>query len=124
MLNFKNHIDKIGIAGLILSHLCCLGVAAKISIFSALGVGFLINHAVLLPILIISLAISMLGIFTSYLKHRNVFPLALSVFSSVAILLSFFVIHIKILTYAGLFGLISASVYNHLCTRRCKSVGF
>ena len=54
-MNARDHIDKIGILGATFAALCCLGISAVLSIVSAIGLGFLIHDAVLLPLLIISL---------------------------------------------------------------------
>ena len=46
------HLDKLGVVGSLIAALCCLGVPTVLSIFTAIGLGFLINDAVLLPLLI------------------------------------------------------------------------
>ena len=112
MKNLKYHIDKIGIVGVVFSSLCCWGFPAVISLFSALGISFLIGDALFLPLVSIFLAISITGTFLSYLKHRNIYPLAISIISSIVMATFLFVIHIRILAYAGVSGLIISSVYN------------
>ena len=47
MANLKYHMDKAGILGVILSHLCCVSVGANMSFFAAIGAGFLMNNAVI-----------------------------------------------------------------------------
>lgn len=47
--------DKVGVVGTTVSALCCLGTPALVSVLSALGLGFLINDAVLVPLLLGSL---------------------------------------------------------------------
>lgn len=121
MANLKYHMDKAGILGVILSHLCCVGIGANISFFAAIGAGFLMSNAVRMPIVTISLIVSMLGIFISYLRHRNIFPFVISVISSVAILVFSFAMRLDILVYAGIAGLIGASGYNYLCLKRCTT---
>ncbi len=122
MANLKYHIDKACILGVVLSHLCCVSVGANMSFFAAIGAGFLMKNAVRVPVITISLVISMLGVFISYRKHRNIIPFVISVISSVVILLFSFAIYVDILVYAGLVGIIGASCYNYACFKRCTAL--
>jgi mercuric ion transport protein len=65
--------------------LCCLGVPAVIAALSAVGAGFLINDAVLIPLLIIALGITIAGSFLSFRQYRNLWPLGLTVVSSAVV---------------------------------------
>ena len=60
-MNARDHIDKIGILGATFAALCCLGISAVLSIVCAIGLGFVIHDAVLLPLLIISLFLVLWG---------------------------------------------------------------
>jgi hypothetical protein len=55
---WKKHTDKVGVFGSVFAALCCLGFPALLSILSAIGLGFLINDAVLLPLLIVFLLVT------------------------------------------------------------------
>lgn len=62
--------------------LCPICIPAIGAFLSAIGLGFLINEAVLKPVLLIFLAIALFGYFWSYLKeHQNILPLLLLAFS-------------------------------------------
>ena len=115
-------MDKAGILGVILSHLCCVGAGANMSLFAAIGAGFLMNNVVRIPIVTISLVVSMLGTFMSYVSHKNIIPFMISIISSVAILVFSFAMPVDILVYAGIFGLIGASVYNYFCFKKCTTL--
>ncbi len=123
MKKLKEHIDKVGIVGVILSHLCCIGLGAQVSLIAPVFSAFIMNHRVLFPFLLLSLVASNLGIFFSYLKHKNIFPVVISFISSVIILAFSFVIHIQILLYIGIGGLIGASVYNMAYSKKRCSMG-
>ena len=58
------HADKWGPIGSILATLCCLGVAPLLGALTALGLGFLINDLILLPLLLFFLG-SASGLFTA-----------------------------------------------------------
>jgi len=52
---WKRQVVKIGVAGSLFGSffagLCCLGLPALVAIFSAFGLGFLINNAIVQPLL-------------------------------------------------------------------------
>lgn len=120
MKKLKEHIDKAGIIGVIFSHLCCIGLGVRISFIAPAFSPFLMNHRILLPFLLLSLAASNLGIFFSYLKHKNIFPVVVSLISSVIIVVFSFIIHVEALLYTGLIGLIGASIYNMVYSKKSK----
>ena len=120
MFKLKYHIDKIGVLGSIFSTLCCLGFPAIISLLTAIGAGFLINDAILVPFLIISLVIAIIGIFISWLRHKKTFPFILAIISSVVIFVFLFVVYAKVLIYAGLIGLVVSSIFSSLCIKKCE----
>lgn len=49
------HADKWGPIGSIFAALCCLGFAPALAALSAVGLGFLINDLVLIPLLVLFL---------------------------------------------------------------------
>lgn len=89
---WKRNLDKIGVSGSIFATLCCLGTPAVLSIVSALGLGFLINDAVLLPLLILFLIITIRGLILGKYRHQKPHALILGATSSVALFLFIFVI--------------------------------
>ena len=119
-MNFKYNIDKVGIFGAVLCTSCCLGFSAVIGFLSAIGAGFLVKHDAAPPLLAISLTISFLGIFLSFLKHKNIYPLIITIASSMVLYVFLFIIHTKVLIYVGLSGLIISSVYNFSIIKKCR----
>ena len=61
-MTIPRNLDKIGVLGSVFTALCCLGLPALLTILSAVGLGFLINDAILLPLLVIFLAITVVGL--------------------------------------------------------------
>ena len=120
MKKLRDHADKAGIVGVIFSHLCCIGLGARVGLLAPAFSSFLMNNRFLLPFLLISLTASTLGIFFSYLRHRNILPLLISVISSVMIVVFSFVKHVEILFYMGLAGLIGASIYNMVYAKKIR----
>ncbi len=113
------HLDKLGIVGSLIAALCCLGVPAVLSIFAAIGLGFLINDAILLPLLALFVLITLIGLFSGYRSHRKKAALNLGLVSAVGMFLFLFIF--PPITYLGLAGLIAASVLNVWHQRTCEA---
>lgn len=110
---WKEHLDKLGVVGFFIAAACCLGLPAIVAVFAALALGFLINDAVLLPLLLLFfLGVTLFGLFQGYEKHRKPLPLAVGVVSALAALVFIFVAFSTLLAYAAIAGLVTASVVN------------
>ncbi len=115
----KAYFDKIGPLGTIFTALCCIGIPGLLAFLSAIGVGFLINDAILLPLLILFLAVSMTGLYYSFKVHKNRWALILGGISSIFIIFFIYGWFLKPMVYLGLAGLVGTSVWNVLLKRRC-----
>jgi mercuric ion transport protein len=116
-MNWKGHLDKIGVGGSFIAAACCLGLPAVLSILGALGFGFLIHDAILLPLLVAFLAMTVTGLWFGYRVHRKTGPLALAGISAVVLFVSIFVY--APIAYTAVGGLVAASVLNVMLRRRC-----
>lgn len=63
------HLDKAGLIGSVVTLACCLGFGPILVALSAVGAGFLINDAVLAPLLLGFLVIGGVGLGLSRRKH-------------------------------------------------------
>lgn len=72
---WKRHLDKIGVGGSVFTALCCLGFPAVLAILSAAGLGFLINDAILVPLLVLFLLASLWGLYLGRNHHGSPAPL-------------------------------------------------
>lgn len=106
------HLDKVGVGGSLFAALCCLGFSALLSILSAVGLGFLINDAILLPLLVVFLALALYGLYRGYQTHRKPGAVILGGASAVALLIFLLVFFSRPLTYLAIAGLVTASVLN------------
>jgi len=109
----KQYFSKIGPFGTLFSALCCFGTPVLIALLSALGLGFIINDAVLLPLLIFFLAINGWGLWSSFEKHHNRLPLVIHIISSVLLVVFIFVIYILPIAILGLIGVFSSSIWDY-----------
>ena len=115
---WQNQLDKLGVVGSFIAAACCLGLPAIVSIFAALGLGFLINDAVLLPLLLVFLTLTLFGLFQGYQRHKRVWPLVVGAVSALAAVVFIFVTFSEPLAYVAVVGLVAASLLNVIAQRR------
>jgi mercuric ion transport protein len=106
------YLDKVGVGGSLFAALCCLGFPALLSILSAVGLGFLINDAILLPLLVVFLALTLYGLYRGYQRHRKPGAVVLGGVSTAALLVFLLVFFSRPLAYLAIAGLVAASVLN------------
>ncbi len=63
--------------------MCCLGIAAAVSLASAVGATFLLRDETLRPLLAATIALSVLGSAFTYWRHRHPGPLVLTLAAGV-----------------------------------------
>ena len=121
---WKRQIDKIGAAGSLFGSffagLCCLGPPALMSILSAFGFGFLINNAILRPMLIVFLLLSVFGLVLGMRHHGSPWALIIGVLGAVTAYVFRYVFSNSLLAWLGIACLVIASLMNvFLRRRRC-----
>lgn len=109
---WKRHLDKIGVGGSVFAALCCLGFPALLSILSAIGLGFLINDAILLPLLIAFLLVSLGGLYLGVRHHGSWLAFMVGAVSAAATFIFIFVAFNSVGAGIGISGLIIASLLN------------
>jgi mercuric ion transport protein len=118
-MSWKEQLDKIGIVGSFVAAACCMGLPAVVSIVAALGLGFLIQDAVLRPLMLVFLAVTLIGLLLGFRIHRRLWPVAIALGSGVTAYVFTFVHRYAALAYLGIAGLILASALNVRMRRRC-----
>ena len=82
--------DKLGFLGTLFTSLCCLGVSVVIAPLTAIGLGFLINDLILLPLVLLFLLITLWGLHSGWKRHDDLRPFLLGIFAGVLLIPSFF----------------------------------
>ncbi len=117
-MSWKDHLDKLGIIGSFVAALCCLGVPAVVSIAAAIGLGFLIRDTILLPLMVLFLLVTLIGLYLGYRAHRRAWPLILGVVSSLAALFFVFGHTVSLMAYLAMAGLVLASILNVIARQK------
>jgi mercuric ion transport protein len=100
------------VVGAVFAALCCLGFAPLITVLTAIGLGFLINDAILIPLLVVFLLVTVGGLYLGMRRHGQPWPLLLGAVSAVVTVVFIAVAFNKPLALLGVAGLIVSSILN------------
>jgi|ERR1051326_595860 mercuric ion transport protein len=117
-MSWKNHLDKLGVVGSFVAALCCLGVPAVVSIVASIGLRFLINDALLLPLMVFFLLVTLIGLYLGYRVHRRTWPLILGIVSSFVALFFVFGHTVRVMAYLAMATLALATVLNVIARQK------
>jgi len=106
-----------GLLGSGFALLCCAGVAPVLGLLSAIGLGFLIHDAVLIPLLIVSLGVTGWGLWQGRRCHGRGSALLLGLGGGVVVVGGLY-LWIP-LAFVGFAAVILASVWNLRLLRAC-----
>lgn len=109
-----------GTTGAVITGACCLGFAPLLAALSAVGAGFLIRDAILVPLFVLFLGFTLWSLWSSRSKHHRPGPFYLGL-SSAAVAFAALWFFVP-LAYAGLAGFISASVWDIVALRQRRAV--
>jgi mercuric ion transport protein len=119
---WKRNADKIGIGGAAFAALCCLGFPALLALVSAAGLGFLMNDTVLLPLLAVSLLLTLWGLYSGTRHHHRWSAFGIGIAGALLIALSVFLGN-GFYTGVGIVALIIASLLNIRLRMRRTAIG-
>ncbi len=110
--------DKLGFLGTLFASLCCLGVSVVIAPLTAIGLGFLINDLILLPLVLAFLLITLWGLYTGWQRHGVRLPFFLGISAAVLLIPSFFVT--SYLSFILLVLLLVATIWNTVAAKATR----
>lgn len=111
------HLEKAGLAGSIVTILCCIGFGPLLAALSAIGAGFLVNDKVLAPMLVLFLLLGATGLFMSFRRHHRWPALILHLASSAVVFIFTFLVYQQVVIWLGVLGLVSAAAWDFLLRR-------
>lgn len=100
---------------------CCLGVAAALSVLTAIGAGFLIHDAFLIPLYVALLALSLWLLYRSAKAHGGLGPFWVGACGAVVGFAGLWIS--PIVVYGGLLAIMAANVADFLRGRRRRAAG-
>ena len=106
-----------GLVGSAVALLCCAGVAPVIGVLAALGLGFLVRDAILVPLLILGLGVTLWGLWQGRRCHGRGGALVVGVVGSLITVGG--VLAWVPLAFLGFVGVIVASIWNLAAVRAC-----
>ena len=109
---WMRHLDKIGVGGSLFAALCCLGFPALLSLLLAVGLGFLIKDAVLIPLLVAFLVVALVGLARGMRHHHRAWALILGAAGAIVTFVSVGIRPSGLFAGIGIAGLIVASLLN------------
>ena len=121
MATWTRSLDQFGAVGSVIATLCCLGFAPLVALLSAIGVGFLVNDAVLLPLLVVFLVLGGIGLWNAARAHGRFQAVWLHSISALVLVLSAFVIYQRLVVWLSLAGIIGASVWSFVIQKACHT---
>lgn len=95
---------------------CCLGVTGVLSVLAAIGAGFLINDAILIPLYLSLLGLSVWLLYRSARSHGHLAPFWAGLIGAFVAFAGLWVL--AVLVYAGLAVLIASNVWDFWNGRR------
>ncbi|MGH8692226.1 MAG: MerC domain-containing protein [Burkholderiales bacterium] len=104
-----------GMAGTTFAGICCLGVGWALAAVSAIGAGFLINDAVLIPLYLAFLGLSLWLLWRSMRRHGDPRPFYVAASGAAAALGGLFIG--SAVVYAGLASMVAASGWDFAAAR-------
>jgi len=106
------YLDWIFAVGSLFTALCCLGFPALLSLLSAIGLGFIVNDAILIPLLLLFLGVTIVGLYLGVRHHHRWAALVLGAVSALITAVFIALIPNGVLAGIGIAGLIGASLLN------------
>lgn len=94
---------------------CCAGASWALAALAAVGAGFLINDAVLIPAFVALLGLSLWLVFRSARAHRNLHPVYLAGAGALSALIGLWTS--TIILFAGLGLIVASSLWDYLGAR-------
>ncbi len=106
----------IGSSSSLLVGACCLGLTPLLSGLTAVGLGFLINDLILLPLLAIALAFTLWVLWSASKRHKLKAPFYVAIVASA---IAFAALWVFVpLSYAGFAVLFGTTIWDYIVGRR------
>jgi mercuric ion transport protein len=106
-----------GLVGAAGALLCCAGVAPVLGVVTALGLGWLLHDAILVPLLVLGLGVTGWGLWQGRRCHGRRGPLVMGL--TAGLVTAGGVFAWVPLAFAGFLGVLAAGIWNLAAVRAC-----
>ena len=115
----KELLAQIGTtAGAALAGACCAGAGWALAALTAVGAGFLINDAILIPLFVALIGLSVWLLFRSARVHRNLRPAYLAAAGALGALIGLWTS--TVILFVGLSLIVTSSFWDYLDARASR----
>ena len=115
----KDFLGQIGsTASAAFAAACCVGASWALAALTAVGAGFLINDAVLIPLFVALLGLSLWLLFRSARAHRDLRPVYLAALGTLGALAGLWIS--TLVVFAGLGLMVASSLWDYLGARASR----
>lgn len=115
----KEFLGQLGsTAGAAFAAACCAGAGWALAALTAIGAGFLINDAVLIPLFVALLGLSLWLLFRSAGAHRDLRPFYLAAFGALGALAGLWTS--TLVLFAGLGLMVASDLWDYLGSRAAR----
>lgn len=126
-----NHTDKAGLVGTIFTVGCCLGLPGFLPLAAAVGLGFMTDMAVVKPLLLALLGLTVLGFIPGFRRHGKIYPLVASLLAALVVYWFMFVSYRPQYIQAAVLVMVASSLLNlfwvirqrHSCASETEQCG-
>lgn len=115
----RDFLGQIGsTAGAAFAAACCAGAGWALAALTAVGAGFLAKDAILIPLFVALLGLSLWLLFRSARAHRNLRPVYLAALGALGALVGLF--SSTVVLFAGLGLMVASSLWDYLGARASR----
>ena len=112
----RNFFGQIGsTAGAAFAAACCAGAGWALAALTAIGAGFLINDAILIPLFVALLGLSLWLLFRSARVHRDLRPVYLAALGALGALVGLWTS--TVVLFGGLGLMVASSLWDYFSAR-------
>jgi hypothetical protein len=126
LFSFLDSMIWFGAIGSVIAVACCLGIAPVLAAVAMFGLGFVINDAILQPLLIACLVVTVISLALSAQKHGARWPVIVGALGGFGVWYFIFGHFMTTMAYLSggllIIAVVSNAIYRRSCADSCSSM--